>query len=769
MPISLTPITGRVPLPTDLPPINAVLELRLSAVETEGSDVILPGPVRVQLAADTAELPPGFALWQNTAGLAGTHYTAIAEWEEEVDGVLRRRRADLPLFQVDDDASISMGELMRRSVPEATGTFWSALTQAEYDAAIAAVASTDANADRAEDAAAAAAASAAEAAALATALEFIDTPAPAILWTALDANNDEIVLASMTTEGVFDVPGVTAETVGADSVTADALTVGGLPPALVEQYETIDDLGGAYIVDADDRIVGVIPTSANPDAGGTSYSPDDIRAYDATIDLTGQSDMSVRLKTAHDAAAADGLRHLFIEGPILAPSALHLGDVLFLTRSGKGRLIGTYRKRVVPVSAPTFPPLSRVVPARHLKRLAAKLATATPTDPAIIAYMSDSWGEFNEGIGPQSQFSAYLRREVAAQFGVDQSLIRVIDRAVGGMTWQDAAGTLEQGRRSWVTGVNLPWTNYVVSVEQPDLTPTARTPDVVLFMFGMNHGTPFTAADITAMRSVIATISAVTPKPDLLFCAVPTPSAQSPTRGTKAAQESRQGVAGFTRAYAARYGHGLIDLARTADAMHYGFDQSRLSFVRVAETQDIALPWTFPQACNDFGVDLVLTGSAATFWAGGPLTITIGPTAGNVVTLENVGGFVACTAHAATGHVSIPQVVSAVGIGTSDHTLTVSVLGETLIVLYRSSIVYQGPVERCWAEFTPTITQGAATPTVSLTRAYVGEAATVMPSLTDEDLWGTVNGPRGGNNENHLAEPGRAAIFGATLAATRFA
>lgn len=584
-----------------------------------------------------------------------------------------------------------------------------------------------------------------------------------------DAQGRDITVASIDANGVLVSRGVQT---GAASVAS--LTVGGAAVATVESYEIIGASGGTYIVDADNRIMGYVPPSQSTAPESTQYPPDDIRSFDPTIDLTGSADMSARIKIAHDAAFAAGLRHLYIEGPILAPSALFLGNVLFLTRGGKGRLIGTYRKRVVPMASRTAPTWSRIVPERHLKRLRAKLATATAADPAIIAYMSDSWGQPNQLVGPQSEFEEYLRREMVRQFGVDAAKIRIVNRAVGGTTWTDARGTLVQGVQSWVTGVNLPWTSYVTAIEQADLTPTTRTPDVVLFMFGMNHGAALTAAEVQDMRDVVATIAAVSPTPDIVFVTSTVPSAMSPTRGTKASQEGRQALAGYTRGYAAQRGHGLIDIARTFDCAHWGFDPWALSWTRIAAAETVTIPYTLPQACNDYGLDLVITGVATTFWAlgDGLLTFPLSPATGNALILERDSGTgnIAYTINTANGKASVARTVSTLTAGGSDRPLTVAMLGEDLIVKWGGATVFNGPVDRHWAEFTPTVAFGSGgTASVTLTAAYVGEAATVMPSLTDLDLWGGDATAIGGNDENHLSEPGRAAIMAATLAATRFA
>ena len=139
MALTTSAITGRVPLPTDENLQFAELTFAISGLDTQGSD-ILPGGISKRVTLVNSDIPPGFELWQNTAGLRGTHYRVLARWTvKDRDGV-REQYADLGIIQIGSSASYTLASLLNTAVPAAIGTFWSSISQEHYDAAIDAVA-----------------------------------------------------------------------------------------------------------------------------------------------------------------------------------------------------------------------------------------------------------------------------------------------------------------------------------------------------------------------------------------------------------------------------------------------------------------------------------------------------------------------------------------------------------------------------------------------------------------------------------------------------
>ena len=128
-------LTGTFTLPNNAAPDSAVLSVTLSAMDTDqNTGHVLPDDGLFTVALVAGEIPAGQTIWQNTAGLRGTHYRATLAWTAS-DGRLLSRY--LGSFQVGDDASYDMADLLDQppiaTLPEG---WYSTLTQAQYDAAI---------------------------------------------------------------------------------------------------------------------------------------------------------------------------------------------------------------------------------------------------------------------------------------------------------------------------------------------------------------------------------------------------------------------------------------------------------------------------------------------------------------------------------------------------------------------------------------------------------------------------------------------------------
>jgi len=124
MPITTTPITGSLPLLDGTDATNAVLHLRLTAIDAEGADAILPILPPVYL--DGADLPAGFELWPNSSGLIGTVYVGYVEY---MIGS-RLVTTDEFTFEVGANASYTIGELIATGA-DAPGSYPTADIPAE--------------------------------------------------------------------------------------------------------------------------------------------------------------------------------------------------------------------------------------------------------------------------------------------------------------------------------------------------------------------------------------------------------------------------------------------------------------------------------------------------------------------------------------------------------------------------------------------------------------------------------------------------------------
>ena len=158
MTLTTSTITGRVPLPSDSAPKYAEVVFTLTKLDTEG-DQVIPGGAGARFVLDAnGDMPAGATLWRNTEGLRATAYRMVFNWDEfdRTRGTVRRTH-DAGLVQVGDLASYTIAELINHTpAPVPSDTYWSSITQAQYDAAIEAAAAAETARDEAELAAAAA-------------------------------------------------------------------------------------------------------------------------------------------------------------------------------------------------------------------------------------------------------------------------------------------------------------------------------------------------------------------------------------------------------------------------------------------------------------------------------------------------------------------------------------------------------------------------------------------------------------------------------------
>ncbi|WP_411975914.1 hypothetical protein [Sulfitobacter faviae] len=149
-------ITGRLSEPDGDPITTGSVRFTLSRYDATDNGVIAASrTIEAELQADGSI---ALELWPNTAGLRGTTYLVelISERGYPVETYGR--------IQIGEDGPYSLADLVREDLPPATTSYWSTLTQAQYDAAISAATSAATDATAAATSAAQAADSAVEAA-----------------------------------------------------------------------------------------------------------------------------------------------------------------------------------------------------------------------------------------------------------------------------------------------------------------------------------------------------------------------------------------------------------------------------------------------------------------------------------------------------------------------------------------------------------------------------------------------------------------------------
>lgn len=154
MSLTTSNITGRVPLPTNEPTIRAVVTFTLVGYDTQGRNAIPSGADAVFTLNRDAEIQAGAKLWRNTAGLRGTVYRMTATWFEP-SNMRAQKSYSFGYVQVGDAADYTIADLLNSAPPDAVpDSWWSSITQEQYDEVIEAVDSVMSDRMAAEQAAA---------------------------------------------------------------------------------------------------------------------------------------------------------------------------------------------------------------------------------------------------------------------------------------------------------------------------------------------------------------------------------------------------------------------------------------------------------------------------------------------------------------------------------------------------------------------------------------------------------------------------------------
>lgn len=117
MPLSTVAVTGSVLLPDGTTPINGALTFTLTAIDTEGAQVLPILPLMVPLT--TAGALPGTAvLWRNSSGALGTSYRVdLTSQVERAPGVKVNRTEVLGFIEIGAAGPYDIGALLAASLP----------------------------------------------------------------------------------------------------------------------------------------------------------------------------------------------------------------------------------------------------------------------------------------------------------------------------------------------------------------------------------------------------------------------------------------------------------------------------------------------------------------------------------------------------------------------------------------------------------------------------------------------------------------------------
>lgn len=553
-----------------------------------------------------------------------------------------------------------------------------------------------------------------------------------------DAAGRRRVLGAVTPAGTWKVKRIEADTV----------QVAQPEYAMLTTFQTLRDLSGAIpLVTPARRILGWIPRSLDALGGsGTSVA---LSELDRSIDMTGATDMSAKVKAAHDLAVSRGIRYVHVDGRPLCPSAERIGEVIWI---GTGELVGN-RRRVAPAHAGRArPELHTLIPSVHLPQFLARLQTATPENPLIWVITGDSWTEWRQAEGG-AWLLPMLREELRRQLGPLANRVRVVDRGMGGMNWQHLTNpNMVVQSKDWAPDTAVPILDHLRLV----------APDVVSIFLGQNdwQGDGGTGLSRASMVSAIAAIRAFPKTPEVVvgITAARRSEGTEDTNGTQAGQALYDRVAGGMRSYFRRVGIGYWDIAAHLNALRDGDLVTDPIYRRVETDVPITLPWTAATAAHDWSFDLT-TNAGGAFWATGDevLTITLGPRPGNVLRLDRDAdtGRLAWACDARTGVNIVPRTVTDVAAvdGAGALRLSVTVRGGQLIVttldpLRGAALAIEADIEREGGEHAPTVSfGGGGSVAVTLARRCEGRPRMFMPQHTNREVYGVTD--EGGNAAAH--------------------
>lgn len=401
-----------------------------------------------------------------------------------------------------------------------------------------------------------------------------------------------------------------------------------------------------------------------------------------------------------------------------------------------------------------------LIPDLHLKRFLSK------TNPVVVM-VGDSIGtDTADTIGRTESLWSLLREKLTHAY--PNKTITFVNRAIGGETYFTAVG-LPVGFPTWYTDHARAWPLYVGDL----------SPDLVIFNFGMNDENAFQSSTLYNYENLLSN-AGVFPagKPDVIYCSNLTPSLVSTiaNMNTKAAQDGRHFVAGYTRSWARSKGYGLIDFHRMGSIVKDGFDPTTTSLKRIGSVTPVAGAVAGTVACTDFKWVL----SVSTITAAQPLAVklaaeevtdSVGRGAFAVLSVSN--GKIVVDLYDRPGNI-YAGLVSTVTAPAGAFTLTVEKKQQTLIVLINDQeAVSYSRLRVHGKDFTPRV--GDATyqgGNITAATFYAGEYKRYRPSLTNEELWGestadvSMKLPYGGNGVNHLSSRGVASIFKPVLDGT---
>jgi hypothetical protein len=485
------------------------------------------------------------------------------------------------------------------------------------------------------------------------------------------------------------------------------------------------------------------------------------------------TDNSTALKTAHDAAVAAGQRYVWVKpGAYWCGNLLYAGNVSFI---GEGAsFVGTTLFRVFhPFKRAAYTTRPSIDPALHL-------ATFKATSNPRVAFIGDSIGTPNS-IGNSGVYIAQeIKKELLRRYPTKG--LSFFNFSIGGCAMSDLASGSEinfAGR-----GLSTPYWHTAGRTWLQDVQNTAwgaaAPPHLVVIELGTNVITTV-GAELAALYSAIAQIKAFSTTPDIILLTPGVGSLQNASWYGAGGQ--KEGIGAFWRGYCLRNGLGFIDVGRHARLLRDGVDVLNNDIPQVALTNFTSsrnLPITLPP-CRDYMFQFNMVASTVTsnITTGNQLNFTIGdtqspgyPTRFQVGATAG-GNFAVSLFQLGYGTVFGP-VDTGVAIPTSGTVYFEFSVRDNYVRFAAANTNYgaggimpsawEGHVERVGGLFNPAIfLQNYVSTNLFPTQLCVSAEQTVLPALTDQDLFGPQ--PSG---TIHPTSTGQTQMYRAALESERF-
>ena len=353
-------------------------------------------------------------------------------------------------------------------------------------------------------------------------------------------------------------------------------------------------------------------------------------------------------------------------------------------------------------------------------------------------------------VNTTSSFESFLRRKVA-EFN---STAKFYNRAIGGARYYELGKSTsnmpaENSNYPWYTDISRRWIDYVADVK----------PDVIFIAFGMNDGNGWSSGAFqqAIFFSLMDELRSISSSPEIVFCTNILPSNVNPSSASEEMQRGRDAMAGWTRSFAGRAGHSLMDFHRRFKCLRDGVDPCIASYARNVLQSSVTLPYTYPTDCEAYSATITINDPAT---ATGGIIFNLSAYANNILSLryDAAAGMWKTTVYtgldSSVGTSEIEYTPGTAPVAGTEIYFTMNGDVVSIAIGVNTNPVFSKRVVRFGGKFTPKISGSGSI----LLSFMEGTLVPVKSELTDHAIYNT-NGD-GGNGLNHPTAKATSRIFG---------